>query len=372
MHVVQAVLVALSTLFLAACSSGGDPPAFPEAIVSSLDAAIAERMSADALPGAVVAVQVPGEGEYVVARGTANLATGTPRRVEDPFRIASITKTFIGTLILQLADEGRLSTADRLSRWYPDFPNADAITVDDLLRMKSGIPDSADGAFLAEYFENPLLALSPEDMIARAAARADQFVDPGRAVVYTNVNFMLLEQIAVKQSGQDIDTLLRQRIFDPLGLSGSFYPGDSALPGALRGYSQNPSTGAFQDMTTLNPIPAGGAGAIVSTTYDLMTYARAVCTGRLLTPDTQATRMRAEHLENAPDFVGYGQAIVKFGKFCGHNGTIFGFSSEMWYLPEKDAVIVIDVNRLDEDDESKSTDLFIVLTRILFPELVEW
>jgi D-alanyl-D-alanine carboxypeptidase len=60
------------------------------------------------------------------------------------------------------------------------------------------------------------------------------------------------------------------------------------------------------------------------------------------------------------------------GEFCGHNGTIFGFSSEMFYLPEEDAVIVVNVNRLDADDESKSTDLFLAVAKILYPEYVDW
>ncbi len=91
------------------------------------------------LPGVVVAITVPGEGEYIAVRGSANLATGRARELDDPFRIASITKTFVATAILQLVDEGQLSTSDNLSKWFPDFPNADTITIDDLLRMRSGI-----------------------------------------------------------------------------------------------------------------------------------------------------------------------------------------------------------------------------------------
>jgi len=60
------------------------------------------------------------------------------------------------------------------------------------------------------------------------------------------------------------------------------------------------------------------------------------------------------------------------GGFWGHNGTIFGFSSEMWYLPIKDSIILINVNRLDLDDRSKSASLFFAVTKILFPEYVKW
>jgi CubicO group peptidase (beta-lactamase class C family) len=76
-------------------------------------------------------------GAYVVARGKANLATGRPRAVGDPFRIAGITKSFVATAVLQLVDVGRLRKSDKLAPWYPGFPNADRITVEDLLRMRS-------------------------------------------------------------------------------------------------------------------------------------------------------------------------------------------------------------------------------------------
>jgi D-alanyl-D-alanine carboxypeptidase len=73
-----------------------------------------------------------------------------------------------------------------------------------------------------------------------------------------------------------------------------------------------------------------------------------------------------------PSFLRYGQGLVLLGHWCGHNGTIFGFSSEMFYLPQKEAVIVVDVNRLDLDDQSKSTEIFLGVSKILFPEYVDW
>ena len=124
--------------------------------------------------------------------------------------------------------------------------------------------------------------------------------------------------------------------------------------------------------TTFNPAIAGGAGAIISDLSDLRTYAKALCAGDLLQPETQEARFEGENLEGAPDFVRYGEGIELFGKFCGHNGTIPGFSSEMFYLPEEEAVIVVNVNRLDRDDESKSSDLFLAVTKTLFPKHVDW
>ncbi len=116
----------------------------------------------------------------------------------------------------------------------------------------------------------------------------------------------------------------------------------------------------------------GAAGAIISDLSDMRTYARALCTGDLLEPETQAARLETQQMDGEADFIQYGEGILKLGKFCGHNGTIFGFSSEMFYLPEEDAVILVNVNRLDVDDESKSTDLFLAISKTFLPEYVDW
>ena len=274
--------------------------------------------------------------------------------------------------MLILVDEGRLALTDTVSKWYPAFPNADRITIDHLLRMRSGIPDSADTAFLAEFVANPLLPLTADDVIARSAARAAEFIAPDTVTRYTNVNFILLEQITVKVSRQSIVALLDERFFKPLGLTATSYPTGTALGGTNRGYLFNPATGRFEDLTVLNPTPAGGAGAMISTLADLHRYARALCTGILLKPETQRLRLRGTTLEGEPAFVKYDAGLTSLGRFCGHNGTIFGISSEMFYLPEKDAMIVINVNRLDLDDHSRSTEIFLRITKLLFPESVNW
>jgi D-alanyl-D-alanine carboxypeptidase len=369
-----AVALVLQSLLFCSAAHGqkAGSAAFSDKIVQELDAAIAKQMQDANLPGVVVAVWVPGEGEYVAVKGTANLETARPRHLNDPFRIASITKTFIATAILRLSDEGKLSVNDKLSRWYPDFPNADKITVDDLLRMRSGIADSADQAFLESYFKDPLANITADEMIRRAASKAAQFEAPGQKTRYVNVNYMLLAEIIRKLSGNDLNRQLFRSVLQPLGMKNTSYPVKDNLPGNLHGYALNPQSGKFVDKTILNPAPAGGAGAIISTIADLRIYAKALWAGTLLKPETQRARLEMMPFEGGSGLVKYGEGIGALGRFFGHNGTIFGFSSEMWYLPEKDAVIVINVNRLDVDDASKSDSLLLSVSKILFPEYVSW
>ncbi len=363
---------------LSACGGdgGGDAPApaplLSTATVRKLDQTIAQELKDADLPSAAVGIWIGGQPAYVSAQGAARLGGDVPRGVDQPFRIASITKTFIATVVLMLADDGRLALSDPLSKWYAGFPNAERIRVVDLLDMRSGIPDSLGEEFLAEYYADPLLTLGAEDMIARAAALpASRFIEPGTRTLYTNINFVLLERIAEKASGQPIRAFLQARIFGPLGMGSTVYPTGTDLPGPLRGYSFEPGTGSFVDRTRLDPAPAGGAGALISTLDDLRTYARQLCGGGLLAPATQRARLVTTAFDGQT-LIGYGQGIARIGRFCGHNGTIFGFSSEMWYLPERDAVVIVSVNRLDADDRSRSFELFAKVTKLVFPDQVDW
>ena len=112
---------------------------FSPSVAAELDGTLEGVMAANNLPSVVVDVSLPKKGRYTFARGAADLETGLQRDERQPFRITSLTKTFVATAVLQLVDRGQLRKTDLLAKRYPDFPNAGKITIDDLLRMRSGI-----------------------------------------------------------------------------------------------------------------------------------------------------------------------------------------------------------------------------------------
>src|SRR5918997_1809881 len=323
------VLLLLSCLF--GCGNGEqEVPRFSDDVVKRLDEAVADQMHYNDLPGVVVGVWVPGEGEYVVARGKANLETGEKREVGDPFRVGSITKTFVATAVLQLVEEGELSKSDKLAEWYPDFPNAEKITVDDLLRMRSGIVEDSDiDAFWEAYEKDRLAGVSADDEIERAAKSSARlgYYTPDRRTEYTNVNYVLLGEIVEEVTGEDLGAHLNRTILGPLGLENTTYPKTSDLPGDLRGYHRDIARVEPVDTTVVNPDPIAGAGAMVSDVPDLKVWAKAVCTGRLLEPETHEARLRTQPPSGWPNRVGYGEGIIEAGSFCGHGGGLFGFDS---------------------------------------------
>jgi D-alanyl-D-alanine carboxypeptidase len=366
------LVLLLSVVSFSGCSNDRAAPHFSEDAVEQLDSAIAFSMKYDDLPGVVVGVWVPGEGDYVVAKGKANLKTGEQRDLGDPFRIASITKTFTATAVLQLVEQGKLSKSDTFSKWYPDFPNAEQITVEDLLRMQSGIADSFDDEWWEDYEENLLAEISAEDMIERSASRGGQFTTPGQRTEYTNVNYVILGGIVERVSGEDLGTYINRNILDPLGMKNTIYPANKDLPGDLHGYHANIASAELVDTTIINPAPLSGAGAMISDISDLKRWAEGVCTAKLLKAETHRARLQTQPIAGGPAYGEYGEGIVKMGSFCGHGGSVFGFNSAMWYLPQRDATIVVSVNGTNPYDEILADALARTIIEILFPKYASW
>ena len=352
-------------------ASSGDAR-FSAQNLHKLDRTIAQVRKDKNLPGVLVGVSVPGEGEYLSAQGSANLHTGTKPQPSDQSRVGSVTKTFVATAILQLVEEGKLSKSDTLAKWYPDFPNAEEITVDDLLRMRSGIPHYWNEKTLKQYYDNPQQDVTNEDIIEATAAKADQFEPPDQETEYSDTNYNILGAILKKVSGNDIATQLDQSIISPLGLENTHYPTDDELPGDLHGYGLEPKSGELEDKIILNPTPSDGAGAMISDMSDLAVWGRALYKGDLLTPKTQQARLEVQREEGASGRPqGYGEGIAKLGNLWGHGGTIAGFSTDMWYIPEEDATIVISVNRCDETYVNQSNYVLILVLKSFFPETLK-
>src|SRR5919205_721034 len=135
-------LVILALLMLPASTAAGSSAG--SSLQATLRPLIEAKMKELRVPGAVVFVQVPGKGTWDAALEIGNLATKAPMRLDDHFQIASITKTFTGTVILQLVDEDKLRLDDPVAAYQPEVPNGDNITIRHLLNMTSGLYDYGD------------------------------------------------------------------------------------------------------------------------------------------------------------------------------------------------------------------------------------
>jgi D-alanyl-D-alanine carboxypeptidase len=311
---------------------------------------------------------VPGQGKYVRTFGKSE--PGKSMALADHFRIASITKTFTATVILQLVDKKRLSLDDHLSSFVKGIPYGEQITVKELLGMRSGIYDyTSDPAFLKAYTQNPEMRFTTNDFLQIIQRNAPMF-PPGTQTAYDDSNYFLLGLIAQQVTHRSLGQLIQAQILDPLGMRQTSYPATAAIPPPfVRGYLTQPD-GSLRDVTNSNPATAEGAGAMISTLDDLKIWAKALATGTLLTPATQRSRLQTNLLSAGSAFtLRYGLGILNINGFLGHNGAVFGYTSAMFYLPQRDATIVLLGNN-SALETSYTLQIFISLAAYLFPRQI--
>jgi len=249
-------------------------------------------------------------------------------------RIASVSKSFVATIILQLVDEGKLSLGETLdqiiAKWFRpgalDFtiPYSDVITLRNLLEMRSGMVDyGATPQFIALLQQTPQRKVEAVELVRWAAQSTDPApYTPDTQMQYCNTNFTLAGIIVEQVTGNTYASELSSRILNPLGMSHTYYPEDVSLPAyAAHGYKVG--DGQLRDSSwVLEPSWAGSAGALISTAPDLLIWVKALVDGTLISPAMQKERLTMKPgvmLEGWP--VNYGLGIYDDQGAVGHYGN---------------------------------------------------
>ncbi|WP_032379716.1 serine hydrolase domain-containing protein [Rhodococcoides fascians] len=336
-----------------------------------VDPVIQTTMSQLSVPGAVVLVRTA-DRLWQNAYGTRTVGENDPVTVDDHFRVGSITKTMVGTVVLQLVESGALALTDPVSKFRADVPNGDSITIADLLEMRSGLYSYTEDSYFNSVLDSdPGRVWDPEELLAIGFAGAP-YSPPGQQFRYTNTNTVLLATIVQGVLGMDIGSVLTQRIFEPLRLKETSFPAasDSEIPdphphGYLFGTNSSarlsvklPSVDVERarnatllpnDVTDLGPSWIWAAGGSISTAADIATYGRALVRGEMLLDSTvQNVRIDSVTLEpDDPSPGDYGLAWQAYGPLIGHDGAIPGFQSFMGHDPISDTTIVVLCNLRD-------------------------
>jgi D-alanyl-D-alanine carboxypeptidase len=341
---------------------------FSLATIRALNSIVVTAMAASATPGMEVGVWVPGQGTFVHAFGTSDIGEHTPLTQSDHFRIASVTKTFTATAVLQLVDRNRLRLGAHLSSFVPGIAYGNRITIGQLLDMTAGVYDyTGDPRFERAYLKNPNLPFGAGDVLAIIRRHRPAFA-PGTSVAYDNSNYYLLGLIVEKITHQPLGRAIDEQILRPLGMRQTSYPTGSSLPKPFaRGYYPLQS-GGLRDVTISNPAVAAGSGAMISTLNDVKAWAQALAAGSLLKPATQARRLATRVVGQTEKVtVRYGMGIININGFLGHNGAILGYGSAMFYLPSRRATIIVLGNNNNFDSEIP-TNVFLGIASYLFPQ----
>lgn len=328
---------------------------------------VAANLASTATPGALVGVWYPGRGRWVQAAGIGDLATAAPIGVDDHVRIASITKTFVATVVLQLVDEGLVGLDDPLETYVTGVPSGTEITLRQLLGMTAGVYDYVLEPVIAEtYHADPLLEFGPGDALEIIRESTPDFA-PGERVQYSNSNYILLGLIIEQVTGQAVEDAISERVTAPLGLEQTSFATTTEMPTPYaHGYETAETGEALRDVTRSNPAVAWAAGAMVSTLEDLRAWALALGTGSLLSPAMLEEQRQWGVMFETPLHASYGLGILRLNGLLGHSGGIAGYSSWVAYDPEEQAVVVVVTNR---SADGGATGLILMgLANFLFPD----
>jgi CubicO group peptidase (beta-lactamase class C family) len=276
------------------------------------------------------------DGVVVLSKGygAANLEWDIPNTPTTKFRLGSLTKQFTAASILLLEERGKLSVSDPVKKYITDAPAAwDKVTIYHLLNHTSGIPSFTS---FPDYGPTEAIPTTPEKLVARFRDKPLEF-QPGEKWNYSNSGYVLLGYLIEKITGESYAKFVRENIFRPLEMQDSGYDSNSAIIlHRASGYAPGP-TGPENAGFVHMSIPHA-AGALYSTTEDLLRWEQGLFGGKLLTPES-LVKMTTPFKDN----YAFGLEVHDVGsrKVIEHGGGIEGFNTQVAYYPESKLVVIV-------------------------------
>jgi CubicO group peptidase (beta-lactamase class C family) len=301
-----------------------------------------------------VIVRVTVDGKEVLTQAVGESMTGVPATPQMHFRNGAVAISYVSTLLLKLVDEKKVRLDDKLSKWLPDFPHADQVTLGQLAQMTSGYPDYVLGndAFSAAFYANPFKQWTTDEILAQVRSRPLLY-PPGTNWNYAHTNYVLLGLALEKATGQDMPTLLSDKVLRPLGLSQTANWNTPEIPSpVLHAFSSERRF--YEETTYWNPSWTITHGAIQTTNiYDLEATASAIGSGKLLSSESYKAmvstdlRGKTHAQEGCPtcaeqnDVYTYGLGIVISGHWLLQNPMFAGYAGVEAYLPSQKIAIAV-------------------------------
>jgi CubicO group peptidase (beta-lactamase class C family) len=280
------------------------------------------------------------QGDKVIfnqAYGSANLEWNVPNTPNTKFRLGSVTKQFTAASILLLEERGKLSVNDPVKKFMPDAPAAwDKVTIFHLLTHTSGV---ADFTSFPDYPKIEPFATTPAKLVALFRDKPLDF-EPGEKWSYDNSGYVLLTYLIEKITGESYERFVRENILTPLGMKDTGYDSNAAIiPHRASGYS--PGRGGIENAGFINMTVPQGAGALYSTTEDLLKWAQGLFGGKVLKA-VSLDKMTTPFKNN----YAFGLTVATVGghKRISHGGGIEGFNTDLTYYPDDKLTVVVLAN----------------------------
>jgi CubicO group peptidase (beta-lactamase class C family) len=314
-----------------------------DALSDRVDKLVQDKMYNEQIPGLALAVIKDGKILKVQAYGFADVDSKVPATTNTVFRIGSVSKQFVATAIMMLVEEGKLNLDDPVSKYLDGTPRRwKKITIRHLLTHTSGIPD-----FLNENIPVDTSPDAFDQSVFKAVARRSLHFVPGDDWRYSNSNYHLLAMIIRKNTGKSYGDFLRERIFEPLGMTRTVAsPENGIYPGLASGYKWD--NGLRPADSVAASVKAYAGGGILSTILDMAKWDAALYTDRLLKKTSLQQMWTPVRLNDGMTWrYGFGWAVghINDHLIISHNGNITGFSSAIEHFVDDRLTVIILDNR---------------------------
>lgn len=335
------ILVALSLLLASACASAPvepEPAPAPSLQLPEL-APIVDAWAAEAEFSGVVMVADQGAPVLLQAYDPADLNREVPVGTDTKFAIASMTKSFTALLVLQLAEEGKVSLDDTIADWLPGYAAdyAQVVTIRQMLQNRSGIPHYIS---IPGWFDNDVKRAFTGDSLLSAASQLPLAFEPGADYLYSNVNYYLLGRVIERATGRPYEAVLSERVLAPLGLSqtGQIYEA-APIPGLAANYLRNEDT-TFEQIPVVNPALFQATASQYSTASDILIWSEALMGTDLLSDEGKAILLDPD----TPMAWTVGAWPTEDGATMPlhtYNGQLIGYTSMLTQFPDRKGTIII-------------------------------
>ena len=361
-------VAALGVGLLAGCASQSaapsPPPPADSTQAAAIDRTVQEAMEARHLRSVIVRVTV--DGKEVITKAYGESMTGVPATVDMHFRNGAVAISYVSTLLLVLVDEKKLALDDKASKWVPEIPHSDEVTLRQLAQMTTGYTDYVIGnaEVDAMLYTDPFRQWTPEELLQTVTSKPLLY-PPGTNWNYAHTNYLILGLALEKATGKRMSDLMQERVLGPLGLTNTTDPGPGAptIPEpALHAFTSErrqqlgipAGTRFYEESTYWNPSWTITRGAIqTSNIFDVNATAVAVGTGKLLTPESYramiSTGLRGKTTALPgcatcfPQSEGYsyGLGIVTTGDWVMQDPLFSGEAGAFAYLPSKKVAVAL-------------------------------
>lgn len=345
---VCSVVVLAATALPAASATRAAGPALSEALRGE----VAETGA----PGAQAAVYRCGELVWAGSAGVADLASRRPVTADTRFVLASVTKTYVAAMVMQLSERGSLSLDTRISRWYPTLPGSVRISVRNLLTHTSGLADYEDGPAMNAHWDDPLHRWTRDEVLR---GLGPSLFRPGSKFRYTNTNFIVLGGILERAGGRTVEAALQAGIARRIGLTRtSFTSPRNGSPLFAHPYETQPN-GSLADRWVpghglANDVvgPVWTDGGLATTAAELARFGDALYRGQIVSAATVGQMTRFDR---------FGTGLGVYGelygghRWFGHSGSYGGFESELWHDRGRGVTIAVVTNRDEPENADDST-----------------